>query len=499
MGRQGRQQLQLPKTFLSSEAVEKRLLCRGMSPRWQSDPPAGFAGLALDSRTVGSGDLFCAIPGTVVDGHEYVAQAASSGAAAAVVERVVHDVPIPQLVVTDTHAAATHLASLFTGDPGLGMRLIGITGTNGKTTTAWLARYLLADLESTAAIGTLGSVDPAGRVHPGQLTTPGPLELMETLAALSADGVETVAMEVSSHALDQRRVDGLRFDAVAFTSFSREHLEYHPDLAHYLEAKLRIVELLEPEGLCVVNADEPAWESLDTGSIRRVSYGFSADADVRAEEPRFGPDGSDWLLVTGSGTARVHLPLPGRFNVQNALAAAAIALEAGLVPTRVAELLSAAPSVTGRMEVLQTEPVLVLRDYAHTPDSYERVLGSLREDTSGKLFVVFGCGGDRDRGKRPLMGEIATRYADLTIVTTDNPRSEDPAAIAEEIVADRDPDRWEIVLDRRAAIARALELGGRGDVVVLLGKGHETYQVIGRERIPFDEAAIVAELTASHD
>ena len=499
MGRPGRQQLQLPKTLLSSEALEKRLLCRGLHPRWQSDPPAGFAGLALDSRSVGSGDLFCAISGTAVDGHEYVAEAARSGAAAAVVERVVPDAAIPQLIVTDTHAAATHLASLFSGDPGSRMRLIGITGTNGKTTTAWLARYLLADLESSAAIGTLGSVDAAGVVHPGSLTTPGPLELMETLASLSADGVKTVAMEVSSHALDQRRVDGLRFDAVVFTSFSREHLEYHPDLAHYLDAKLRIVELLEPDGVCVVNADEPAWESLDTGSIRRVSYGFSADADVRAEESRFEPDRSDWLLVTDSGTARVNLPLPGRFNVQNALAAAAIGLEAGLVPSRVAELLAAAPSVSGRMEVLQTEPVLVLRDYAHTPDSYERVLGALREDTTGKVFVVFGCGGDRDPGKRPLMGEIATRYADLTIVTTDNPRSEDPAGIAEEIVAGQDPARWEIVLDRREAIARAIGLAGLGDVVVLLGKGHETYQIIGQERVPFDEASIVTELVAAHD
>jgi len=428
-----------------------------------------------------------------VDGHAYLGPAAAAGASAAVVQHLVNH-PLPQLIVSDAHAAIAHLGMLFAGDPVEDLRLIGVTGTNGKSTTAWLIRWILAASEQSAAIGTLGIVDADGAVRPGSMTTPDPIELALALADLRARGVEAVALEASSHALDQHRVDGVRFGAIGFTSFSREHLEYHRDLASYRAAKLRLIDLLEPGGICAVNADEPAWCRVGPGDARTIRYGFDLSADVRAADPTFRAGGTSFTLRTAEESVDVRLPLPAQFNVMNALAAAAIALGLGIPLEVVAQRLDSAPPVPGRMEVLREEPTLVIRDYAHTPDAYERVLTMLRELVDGRVIVVFGCGGERDPGKRPIMGEIATRLADLTVVTTDNPRREDPAQICRQVVGGLDRQRYEIVLDRRDAIAFALGVAREDDAVVLLGKGHETYQIIGEERFPFDEAAIVAEL-----
>ena len=471
-------------------AVDRRLGERGLNPRWRGTPPPSFADLALDSRAVESGDLFCAIPGTRVDGHDFVEAAAAAGAVAAVVERPL-DAPVPQLLVRDGRAAAAHLASLFRGDPARRLRMVGVTGTNGKTTTVWLTRHLLQAELPTAALGTLGTLRPDGSREPGELTTPDPLALMERLRTLGDEGAEAVAMEVSSHALDQRRADGIRFDVAVFTNLSREHLDYHGAMGEYRASKLRLLELSAPGGTCIANADDPAWVELPA-----FTYGLSPKADLRAESVEPGPEGTRFRLTGRAGTAEVRLSLPGAFNVHNALAAAAVALDSGMDLAEVAARLSAAPAVPGRMEVLRREPSLVIRDYAHTPDSYRRVLETLRPLASGRLLVVFGAGGDRDPGKRPEMGRIAGELADLAIVTTDNPRTEDPAEIASQVVAEVDPDRYELVPDRRDAIARALRLSGPGDVVVLLGKGHETYQAIGDRKLPFDEAEIVAEFTA---
>lgn len=479
---------------MSSEQVRERLLEAGLEPRWRGRAPASFGDVTDDSRRVGPGTLFCAVPGTRVDGHDYVGEAREAGAPAAVVERELPGVDLPQLVVADGRAAVAHLASLFHGDPARSLSLTGVTGTNGKTTTVWLLRHLLEERGGAAALGTLGLVDAAGRRTPGQLTTPGPVPLARALADLAERGVRHVAMEVSSHALDQRRVDGLEFENVVFTNLSREHMEYHADMETYRRAKLRAVELLRPGGGCVVNVDEEAWRGLDPGPGERVTYGRAADADVRAEDVRAGRGGSRFRLSAREGAAEVRLPLPGAFNVLNALAAAAVALREGLSPEEVAYRLASAPQIPGRMEVLRRSPGLVVRDYAHTPAALRRVLDTLRP-ADGRLLVVFGCGGERDRGKRPLMGLAAEEGADLALVTTDNPRSEDPARIAEEVVAEMAPASYEIVLDRREAIGRALELARPGDVVLLAGKGHETYQAVGGEKIPFDEPAIVAELT----
>ena len=439
--------------------------------------------------------MFCALRGSLADGHAFLAAAARAGAAGALVERPAPDVQLPQIQVTDARLGIAHLASLFHADPAEELVLVGVTGTNGKSTTVWLARHVLSDLAPAAAVGTLGVVHPSGELGAGGLTTPDPIGLMRALAELNDEGSRSVSLEVSSHALDQRRVDALRFAAVVFTSFSREHLEYHQDLEEYLATKLRLVELLRPGGLCAVNADEPAWLDVRYEEGRVWRYGLAAAADVRAVDLELGPHGSRWRLVTPVGEALVELPLPGGFNVRNALAAATVGLDAGLVPERIAELLGGTPPVPGRMEILRREPSVVLRDYAHTPDAFERALGALRPGVEGRLIAVFGCGGDRDPGKRPLMGEIAARLADLTIVTSDNPRSEDPGEIIAQVVADADPARYEVILDRRDAIVRALGEASPGDVVVLLGKGHETYQIVGERRLPFDEAEIVRELS----
>jgi len=480
---------------LSSERVERRLRDRDLRPHAIGELPAAFSGLTGDSRQAEPGHLFVAVPGTRVDGHAFIGQAAEHGAAAAVVERAV-DAPVPLIVVSDTRAALAHLAMLFVGDPVDELRLIGITGTNGKSTTTWLVRWLLAADEPAASVGTLGVVGPDGAIRPGSLTTPDSIALAETLRELREAGATSVALEVSSHALDQRRVEALRFEAVAFTSFSREHLEYHPDLEAYRAAKLKILSLLEPGGTCVVNVDEPAWRDVAPAGARTLGYGFDDAADVRAVDADLRPGETRFTLVAPGHSARVRFPIPAEFNVHNALAAATVAIGLGTPFARVVERLETAPAVPGRLEILRREPALVVRDYAHTPDSYERVLSTFRALVPGRLVVVFGCGGDRDPGKRPIMGEIATRLADLSIVTTDNPRNEDPEAICHQVVEGLDAARYRIVLDRRDAIATALEETGEGDAVLLLGKGHETYQLIGGERLPFDEAAIVASLAA---
>lgn len=486
----------MPEHVISSELVDERLAAAGLQPRWRGDPPDVLAGLRSDSREVEPGDLFVAVPGTRVDGHTFVAAAARAGAAAAVVERVT-DPELPQLVVADARAAVAVLASLFAGDPGDRLRLVGVTGTNGKTTTAWLTRWILSDQGPTAALGTLGVISVAGEIQRPTLTTPDPIELASTLAELEEAGAESAVLEVSSHALDQRRVDGLRFDAVAFTSFSREHLEYHPDLQSYRAAKLRLLELLRPGGVCALNADEAAWRGVrpEDESAVVLRYGLEPTADVRAADLSLSADRSRFRLRTVAGEVAVTLPLPAEFNVRNALAAAASALGLGLPLERVAARLEAAPPVPGRMEVLSRSP-LVIRDFAHNPDSLDRALATLRTIVPGRVIAVFGCGGDRDPGKRPIMGEIVARLADRAIVTSDNPRSEDPEAICRDITEGMESGHHVVIVDRRAAIERAMEEAAAGDAVILLGKGHERYQILGERTIPFDEAEVVAEILA---
>jgi UDP-N-acetylmuramoyl-L-alanyl-D-glutamate--2,6-diaminopimelate ligase len=374
------------------------------------------------------------------------------------------------------------------------MTLVAVTGTNGKTTTTALARHLLNAGDDAGSIGTLGAFDGKGEAvssTAGSLTTPGPVDLQATLASMATRGVRTVVMEASSHSLDQRRLDDLTFAAAVFTNLTQDHLDYHRTMEEYLAAKLRLSGLLGISGFEIVNLDDPAWSRMPTRSSRRITFGTAAGADVRADDILLDNAGSVFQLVTSWGQATVRLPLLGDYNIANALGAAAAALALGRPFTEVVERLRTSPQVPGRMELITESPCVVLRDYAHTPDALERALLALRPLTPGKLIVVFGCGGDRDRGKRPLMGRIAGELADLTVVTSDNPRTEDPDGIIDEIERGMGGKAHLRFTDRRAAIAAALAEGRAGDTILLAGKGHETYQVIGKEKLPFDEREIV--------
>jgi UDP-N-acetylmuramoyl-L-alanyl-D-glutamate--2,6-diaminopimelate ligase len=360
-----------------------------------------------------------------------------------------------------------------------------------------ILRHLLDRSERRAAsIGTVGVlVGSEGVAVEGGagLTTPGPVELQRLLRSLVDAGVDHVAMEVSSHALDQQRVEGLEFEAAVFTNLSRDHLDYHRTMDEYARAKRRLLEHLAPHGTVVVNLDDPAWRALST-ERRRMSFSTRVpNAEVHAESIAFSPSGSSWTLVIAGERQPVTLPLIGDFNISNALGAAAAAYALGVSLATIAARLSTLPQVPGRLEVVHEQPT-VLRDYAHTPNALERALQAVRPFVRGRLIVVFGAGGDRDRGKRPEMGGIAERLADVAIVTSDNPRTEDPEAILDEIEAGMRGTNHERLEDRREAIARALSIADADDVVLLAGKGHETYQIRGTEKLPFDERVIVSEL-----
>ncbi|HYK82646.1 MAG TPA: UDP-N-acetylmuramoyl-L-alanyl-D-glutamate--2,6-diaminopimelate ligase [Gemmatimonadales bacterium] len=458
-----------------------------------------LTGLTADSRKVERGMLYCAVRGSVQDGHQFVTAARQRGAAAALVERE-QDADLPQVLVRDGRRAAAVAAETWFDRPAAKLDLVGVTGTNGKTTSVTLLRHVLSALEPMGSIGTLGAFDPAGAAVPseaGNLTTPGPIDLQATLATLVAAGARGAAMEVSSHSLDQGRVDGLVFRAGVFTNFTRDHLDYHKTLDDYFRAKAKLLGYLAPDGLEVVNADDPAWVRLRRGGAhRRVTFG-ERGGEVTARRVSLDATGARFELVTPMGAAPVHLPLLGRFNVANALGVAACAWGLGVPVETVAEQLADAPQVPGRMERIAARPATVLRDYAHTADALERAIETLRPLTAGRLIVVFGAGGDRDRGKRAPMGEIAVRLADLAIATSDNPRTEDPEKILDEVEAGMRAKPHERQVDRRRAIARALELARPGDTVLLAGKGHETYQIVGTEKQPFDERVVVRELGAS--
>jgi len=383
------------------------------------------------------------------------------------------------------------------GYPALSLRTIAVTGTNGKTTTVNILRALL-DLPAVpaASIGTLGVlVGMEGRPIQGGLglTTPGPDELQRVLRQLVDAGVQSVAMEVSSHALDQHRIYGIAFDAAVFTNFTRDHLDYHGTMEEYFAAKARLVGYIKGSGAAVVNADQREWDALPVAP-RLLTYGLN-NGDVRADDISFDATGSNWTLRSGDESEQVRLPLVGDFNVINSLAAVAAALAVGIPLRALAHSLAIIPQIPGRLELIAHSPPII-RDYAHTPDALVRSLAAIRPFVTGKIILVFGAGGDRDPGKRPLMGAAAEAGADRVIVTSDNPRTEDPEAIIDEIERGMQSPH-ERLSDRRRAIARAIEIASPGDTILLAGKGHETYQVVGTEKRPFDERQVVAELLGS--
>ena len=470
----------------------------GLLVEEQGALPRRAEGITDDSRAVGPGTVFIAVRGTERDGHDYLESARGAGAVAAIVEQL-DRVPagMPALVVRDGRRAAPLAAAAAYGWPARQIQLVGVTGTNGKTTTVNMLRHILDGREPrSASIGTLGVLvgsDGAPVEGGGGLTTPGPVELQRLLRVLVDRGIGRVAMEVSSHSLHQRRVDGVQFDVVVYTNLTRDHLDYHGTMEEYFRAKARLLEYLLPHGTVVYNLDDKAWTRLRTDR-RRVGFSERVmSAEVHAESVRFGPRGSEWTLVLGTERFPIRLPLIGDFNILNALGAAAAAYALGTPTPQIAERLSSLPQVPGRLELLNESPA-VLRDYAHTPDALERALTAVRPFVRGQLIAVFGCGGDRDRGKRPVMGEIAERLADRVIVTSDNTRTEDPERSLDDIEAGMHRDNRERITDRLEAIQRALATANPDDVVLLAGKGHETYQVRGTTKFAFDEKEIVKSL-----
>jgi UDP-N-acetylmuramoyl-L-alanyl-D-glutamate--2,6-diaminopimelate ligase len=499
--------------------LEELLRSSGVAGEIRGEPETEISSLAYDSKRVEDGTLFFCVRGESSDGHEFAAEAVEGGASALVVERPLN-LTVPELEVADARVAMAPIAAAFNGDPTAELTLAGITGTNGKTTTAFLLRELIED--AGARCGLLGTVRRVvgGEVEEVERTTPEAIDLQATFRRMLEGGDEACAMEVSSHALVLHRADAIRFNVKVFTNLSQDHLDFHADMEEYFEAKRLLFSaeggtpMLELEGgLSVVNVDDPYGRRLaddlrgDSGGPCITFSAAGAQADFSARGVSYDARGSRFACLTPEGEVEVETPLPGHFNVENALAALAAAHALGLDPRRAARVLASAGQVPGRFEAIdEGQPFAVIVDYAHTPDSLENVLGAARRLTRGRLISVFGCGGDRDREKRPLMGRAGAELSDLAIVTSDNPRSEDPKAIIEQILAGIDlpagppspagaggGEHGGVVVeaDRRAAIALALERAEPEDTVVIAGKGHEQGQEFERGRkVPFDDREV---------
>ncbi|MDQ6731175.1 MAG: UDP-N-acetylmuramoyl-L-alanyl-D-glutamate--2,6-diaminopimelate ligase [Actinomycetota bacterium] len=451
--------------------------------------------LAYDNRAVTPGTLFFCVPGFTRDGHDFAGDAVARGAAALVVEREL-DVDAPQIRVTSVRAAMAPAAAAFFGDPTAELSMVGITGTNGKTTSAFLIRALLeAGGRRTGLLGTVKSVI-GGIEHQVQRTTPEAIDLQRTFRAMLDSGDRGCVMEVSSHALELRRADAIHFAAAVFTNLTQDHLDFHPTMEDYFRAKRRLFRGGLRPGAAIVNVDDPYGVRLVTELGGAVSYALrDPAADYQATDVRTGLGGSRFTAQTPDGPLLLTSPLRGEFNVYNVLGALAAARACGVPVETCVGAIAAGGQVPGRFETVDAgQPFGVLVDYAHTPDSLENVLQAARELTSSRLHVVFGCGGNRDRGKRPQMGEIAFRLADRVIVTSDNPRSEDPEGIIAEVLTGISGP-VESEADRRLAIEQALTAADAGDVVVIAGKGHEQGQEFaGGRKLPFDDVTVARDI-----
>jgi UDP-N-acetylmuramoyl-L-alanyl-D-glutamate--2,6-diaminopimelate ligase len=475
----------------------------GVGGEVRGDASVEISALAYDSRSVAPGTLFFCVRGEKSDSHEFASQAVERGAVALVVERRL-DLGVPEVQVRDSRIAMAPIAAAFNGDPTAELTVVGITGTNGKTTTAFLVRELLA--AAGRRCGLLGTVQRVvgGQVEEVERTTPEAIDLQATFRRMLDAGDDACSMEVSSHALALHRAASIGFDVKVFTNLTQDHLDFHDDMEDYFAAKRLLFaaeggapELSLEGGVSVVNVDDPYGQRL-AEELAEACVTFSAaggPADLSARGVTYDASGSRFVCLTSAGEIEVETPLPGHFNVENSLAALGAAHALGLDLRQSARALAEVGQVPGRFEPIEEgQDFTVLIDYAHTPDSLENVLRAARRITPDKhkLITVFGCGGDRDREKRPQMGQIAAELSDTAIVTSDNPRSEDPAAIIKEIVAGINrTDYWDHVAeqpDRRAAIAEALAEAGAGDTVVIAGKGHEQGQEFedGR-KIPFDD------------
>jgi len=471
-------------------------------------------GIAYDSRKVAPGAVFVALRGQHHDGLQFAAQACARGAVAVVTETPAAGPPdVPWIIVPDARATLATLAAAFERHPSHGMTVVGITGTNGKTTTA----YVLSAIFEAAGTpcGMIGTV--AYRIgseeRDAARTTPEAPDLQHMLREMADGGCGACVMEVSSHALALKRVEEIRFRAAVFTNLTRDHLDFHGDMESYFRAKLRLFEMLPPGAVSAVNVDDPRAPVLLSSVTSPVTYGIDGAADVRPGPLVFSLNGLAFDVYTPGGLLQVRSRLVGRPNVYNVLAAIAVGVGLGLPVETIERALASVEGVPGRFQVvsLPDDDITVVVDYAHTDDALRNLLETARPLAPKRLLTVFGCGGDRDRSKRPLMGAVAVRLSDVVVVTSDNPRTEDPRQIIEDIKRGIAPDQGRsgerngarhapgrqpicvYIVDRQAAIAQAVEIAEAGDVVLIAGKGHEKYQVIGERLLPFDDAAVVSE------
>ncbi|HWQ58561.1 MAG TPA: UDP-N-acetylmuramoyl-L-alanyl-D-glutamate--2,6-diaminopimelate ligase [Clostridia bacterium] len=451
--------------------------------------------IEYNSKRVERGDLFCCVVGTFFDGHDYAVQAAEAGAAALVVERQL-EIDLPQLVVPNTRVAMAELAAMYYGDPSREMKMVGVTGTNGKTSTTYMVKAIAE--QAGCKVGLIGTIRNliGERVIETERTTPESVDLQRILREMKDEGVELVVMEVSSHSLDQHRVHGIDYDVGVFTNLTHDHLDYHKTFDNYLAAKKK---LFSQAHRAVLNADDPYFARMAEGlSIPVTTFGIRENADFSASDIDITPRGVQFDMRAHGRSMRLNIAIPGLFSAFNALGAAAAASLLGFKDEDIKLGLERMKSVSGRLEPLPTNgrDFTVLLDYAHAPDALENVLTTIRGFAKGRIITLFGCGGDRDHAKRPIMGEIAGRYSDFLVVTSDNPRSEDPYRIIDAVMEGvmKSGCAYVVIEDRYDAIKYAVEHAGKDDIVLLAGKGHENYQEVGGGKRHFDEKEIVAEL-----
>jgi len=473
------------------------------------DTAINITSIAHDSRQVVPGTLFVCLTGAKVDGHQFIAQARERGAAAVLVEKKLDDMVAGLTVITvpDTRSAMQIVTPAFFDYPAKKMRLIGVTGTNGKTTTTHIIRSILS--KAGFNVGLIGTIHAliGSQVLPMKNTTPDVIDLQALLAKMAEAGMDYAVMEVSSHAVALNRIAGCEFDVGVFTNMTRDHLDFHETFENYMDAKAGLFRSLGADGsvkagkTAVINMDDKAGDTMRANSsCPVVSYGLQEDVSLRAVDIDVHANGVSFVIEGQFGRIPLDLKITGIFNVYNVLAAVGAAVAENVAWPVIKTALEEFESVPGRFELVRTNlPFSIIVDYAHTPDGLENILKTAREFAQGRIIVVFGCGGDRDRTKRPIMGQLAVQYADVAIATSDNPRTEDPAAILREIEAgmrqgDETDRNYEIILDRRTAIKRAMEIAGKQDIVIIAGKGHETYQILGTETIHFDDREVARQL-----
>ncbi|MGQ3686163.1 MAG: UDP-N-acetylmuramoyl-L-alanyl-D-glutamate--2,6-diaminopimelate ligase [Candidatus Loosdrechtia sp.] len=463
------------------------------------------SGITYDSRKIKKGNVFVAIKGNKLDGHDFIGNAVEKGASVLVVEKRIESTSlrIPQILVSDTRQALANMSDHFFGKPSARMTVIGITGTNGKTTTSYFMKSIInASSEEAGLIGTI-HYKIGGRIIPALETTPESAEIQNYLSQMLNAGIRYAVIEASSHALSQHRLSGVRFSSAIFTNLSADHLDYHRNMKNYLAEKLKLVKGLSPGAVTILNADHTISKRFAEYTSSRTIYWYGIkrkNADVVAESVQVTGTSTSFLLNSSWGKAFIKLKLAGKHNVYNALAAAASALALGFTMDIVKKGVESLSAVPGRLENIACgQDFRVFVDFAHTHKALQVILSSLREMTTGRILLVFGCGGDRDRKKRPKMGYVAEKYSDLFWVTSDNPRSEDPYRIIQDIQKGLSQSaRFHIQPDRRLAIKEVLMEAKSGDSVIIAGKGHEQYQISKDTIIPFDDREVVREMLSAY-